>query len=141
MNEDLLTSLGIKVTKQRKVIVEILEASKEPITAEEIYEAIDKEHGINFSTVYRTLSKLAEKEVLTKLGDPGGKLYFELKHKEKVHEHDVECVICHEHIPIKECPMENFSRALNRETGFVVTEHIMQVKGICAKCANEDNKQ
>ncbi len=140
MEQDLLTSLGIKATKQRKVIVSILESSDEPITAEGIYDAIDKEEGINFSTVYRTLSKLAEKGVLTKLGDPGGKLYFELKNKEKAHAHEIECVVCHKRIEITKCPMENFSRTLNKETGFVVTEHSMQVKGICANCAHKNNK-
>ena len=140
MEKDLLLSLGIKATKQRRVILSILEASKQPVTAEEIYEAIDKEEGINFSTVYRTLSKLEEKDVLTKMGDPGEKLYFELKSKEKEHAHEIECVVCHKRIEITKCPMENFSRALNKETGFVVTEHSMQVKGICADCTHKDSQ-
>ena len=140
METDLLLSLGIKSTKQRRVIIGILEKSNEPITAEEIYEAIDKQEKINFSTVYRTLSKLEEKGVLTKLGDPGEKLYFELKSKEKEHAHQIECVVCHKHIEITNCPMENFSRVLNKETGFVVTEHSIQVKGVCANCTDKDKQ-
>lgn len=140
MEKDLLLSLGIKATKQRKVIISILQKSKEPVTAEEIYEAIDKKEGINFSTVYRTLSKLEEKGVLTKLGDPGEKLYFELKSKEKEHAHEIECVVCHKRIEITNCPMENFSRTLNKETGFVVTEHSMQVKGVCANCTHKNDE-
>ncbi len=134
MEKDLLASLGIKVTKQRKIIVAVLEKSKEPITAEEIFEAIDTKEGINFSTVYRTLGTLTEKGVLTRTGVPGGKVYFELKRHQ--HAHEVECVACHKHIVIDECPVENFTRHLNKETGFVVTEHHIEIKGLCAQCAS-----
>ena len=133
MEQDLLASLGIKVTKQRKVIVAILERSKEPITAEEIFGAIDVKEGINFPTVYRTLGTLTEKGVLTRTGIPGGKVYFELKRHQ--HAHEVECVGCHKHIAIDECPVENFSRTLHTETGFVITEHHVEIKGLCAQCA------
>lgn len=138
MKQELLTRLGIKVTKQRKVIVAILEKSKEPITAEEIFSRIGIEEGINFSTVYRTLNTLVEKGALTKTGMPGDKVYFQLKSHQ--HAHEVECLACHKHIVIEACPLENFSRVLNKETGFVVTEHQLQLKGLCADCANPPHK-
>ena len=138
MEQGLLASLGIKVTKQRKVIVAILEKNKEPITAEEIYSCIDVQEGINFSTVYRTLNTLAEKGAVTKTGEPGGKIYFQLK--EHHHAHELECLACHKHIIIDECPVESFSRALNKETGFVVTEHHLQLKGLCADCASHSDR-
>lgn len=138
MKQELLTRLGIKVTKQRKVIVAILEKSKDPITAEEIYSRIEVEEGINFSTVYRTLNTLVEKGALIKTGMPGEKVYFQLRSHQ--HAHELECLACHKHIIIDECPLESFSRVLNRETGFVVTEHQLQLKGLCADCANPSHK-
>lgn len=73
---------------------------------------------------------MAEKGAVTKTGEPGGKIYFQLK--EHHHAHELECLACHKHIMIDECPVESFSRTLNKETGFVVTEHHLQLKGLCA---------
>ena len=47
MTEEFLAHLGIKVTKQRVVIISILEKAKEPITAEEIYEQVEDKEILN----------------------------------------------------------------------------------------------
>lgn len=133
MAEEFLTHLGVKVTKQRLVVIEILEKAKEPITAEEIYDQVEDKELLNYSTVYRTLNTLSEKGALIKTGEPGGKMYFQLKGHH--HTHELECLACHKHIPIEACPVDAFSRAVSKETGFVVTEHYLRIKGLCAECA------
>lgn len=136
MKQDILAHLGIKVTKQRKTIISILEKTSEPVTAEEIYSLIEDKEKINYSTVYRTLNTLSEKGALAKTGVPGGKMYYQLKAHN--HAHEVECVACHKHITIDECPLDTFSRILSKETGFIITEHNLQLKGICPQCANDE---
>nr|WP_302596023.1 Fur family transcriptional regulator [uncultured Cellulosilyticum sp.] len=133
MDEDILVHLGIKVTKQRKIIMEILEGAEQPLTADEIYDKVEDKDTINYSTVYRTLGTLSEKGAVTKAGEPGGKTYYQLKRHN--HAHELECVECHKHITIEQCPLEAFSRMLSKETGFVITEHNLQIKGICPECA------
>lgn len=133
MAEEFLAHLGIKITKQRVAIIELLEQVKEPVTAEQIYEKLKSKELMNYSTVYRTLNTLSEKGALIKTGEPGGKMYFQLKGHH--HEHELECLACHKHITIDACPVEAFSRAVSKETGFVVTEHSLQIKGLCADCA------
>lgn len=135
MVEDFLAHLGIKVTKQRVAVMEILKKAKEPITAEQIYDEVEDKDLLNYSTVYRTLNTLSEKGALIKTGEPGGKMYFQLKGHH--HSHQLECTQCHKHIQIEACPVEAFSRAVSKETGFVVTEHSLQIKGLCAECATE----
>lgn len=133
MTQDFLAHLGIKVTKQRVAVIEILEKAKEPITAEDIYDQLEDKELLNYSTVYRTLNTLCEKGALIKTGEPGGKTYFQLKGHH--HCHELECLACHKHIRIDACPVDAFSRAVAKETGFVVTEHSLQIKGICSECA------
>lgn len=135
MEQSILTHLGVKVTRQRKTIITILERNPEPVTAEEIYQQIGKEEKINFSTVYRTLSTLSEKGAVIKTGAPGGKTYYQLRRS--THEHELECLSCHKHIVIETCPVESISRTLNEETGFVITEHNLQIKGLCSDCAEQ----
>lgn len=136
MAQDFLTQLGIKVTKQRIAIINILERAQSPITAEDIYERLEDKSLLNYSTIYRTLNRLSEKGALVKTGEPGGKMYFQLKVHH--HTHDLECLVCHKHIQIDDCPVDAFSKSVAKETGFVVTEHSLQIKGLCAQCA-EDN--
>ena len=138
MDEDLLVHLGIKVTRQRKMIIEILDHASTPLTADDIYERIEDKDTINYSTVYRTLSLLDEKDAVTNIGEPGGKTYYQLKKHH--HKHQLECVGCHKHITINQCPLEAFSCMLNKETGFVITEHHLQIKGICPECAKNINR-
>lgn len=140
MIEELLAQLGIKVTRQRVTVIEILKKAKEPVTAEEIYDQVEDKEILNYSTVYRTLNTLSEKGALIKTGEPGGKMYFQLKGHH--HSHQLECMECHKQIQIDACPVEAFSRAVSKETGFVVMEHSLQIKGLCADCAanNTDKK-
>lgn len=137
MAEEFLAHLGIKVTKQRIAVIKILENAKEPITAEEIYGQLEGRELLNYSTVYRTLNTLSDKGAIIKTGEPGGKMYFQLKGHH--HGHELECLACHKHITIDACPVEAFSRALSKETGFVVTEHSLQIKGLCADCATHQH--
>lgn len=132
VDKDILGHLGIKVTKQRKTIIAILENAEGPITAEEIYELVEDKEVLNYSTVYRTLGTLCDKGALIKSGEPGGKSYYQLKHFN--HEHEIECVACHKQITIDHCPLDTFSRMLSKETGFVITEHQIQIKGLCPSC-------
>ena len=133
MAEEFLAHLGIKVTKQRIAVIEILKNANEPITAEEIYEQLESKELLNYSTVYRTLNTLSDKGAVIKTGEPGGKMYFQLKSHH--HAHELECLACHKHVIIDACPVDAFSRAISKETGFVITEHLLQIKGLCAECA------
>lgn len=136
MENDILENLGIKVTKQRKIIIAILEEVSEPITAEALYGRIENQEQINFSTVYRTLGMLAEKGAVIKSGEAGGRMYYELKNAVHTHGHEIECTACHKQITIDTCPLDAFSRMLSKETGFVITEHQLQIKGLCPECVS-----
>lgn len=138
MEQDFLAHLGIKVTKQRIAIIEILKKAAAPVTAEDIYGRLENKALLNYSTVYRTLNTLSEKGVLIRTGEPGGKTYFQLKGE--THTHELECLVCHKHIKVATCPVDAFSRAVTKETGFVVTEHSLELKGICAQCAAEEQE-
>ena len=60
-----LLDYGLKSTKTRERILQILDSSKDPLTAEDVYKKIIDEN-INLSTVYRTLSTFADKGIVIK---------------------------------------------------------------------------
>lgn len=131
---ELLVKEGVKRTKHRKAILEILEQSETPLTADEIFFALkEKNTSIWLSTVYRTLEMLTEKEVVLKSTIMGeDKARYELKHDE--HKHRFICVGCHKMIPLMDCPLEEFEKKLKDKMDFDVTGHNLEIYGYCHDC-------
>ena len=64
---ELLKKSGLKVTKQREAILDILLTSPSHLTAEDIYLDLKAQgHDFGLSTVYRTLSSLEEHHIVEK---------------------------------------------------------------------------
>ena len=131
---------GIKWTKQRKDIFEVLKGAKKPVSAHDIYQEILKLNEVdasNFaiSTVYRSLAiffflLLVEKSVL--LGSDTA--VYELT--DGHHKHYAVCLSCHKLVPLKHCPFEHVEHDhMESEDGeFVVTGHKLELYGYCKEC-------
>ncbi|WP_313125395.1 Fur family transcriptional regulator [Proteiniclasticum ruminis] len=133
---EILKKHSIKVTKPRMAIYELLEKEHTGIGADYIYSTLLKEnHSINLSTVYRTLELFEEKNLIQKY-DLGEKKYnFSLiRHG---HHHIVECDSCHKVINL-DCPMKQIEDLITKETGFHLTEHHLELKGICRDCLEKE---
>ncbi len=133
---EILKKHAIKVTKPRVAIYELLEKEHTGIGADYIYSTLLKENlSINLSTVYRTLELFEEKNLIQKY-DLGEKKYnFSLiRHG---HHHIVECDSCHKVINL-DCPMKQIEDLITKETGFHLTEHHLELKGICRDCLEKE---
>lgn len=131
--ENLLKDASLKNTKQRYFILSIIELSKEPVTAEEIYRILQNDNkDINLSTVYRTLSTLSEKNVLLKILKTDGTAAYQLN--DSFHNHYITCYKCHNTVLIDKCPIKDLSERISNDTGYVVTGHSLQLTGKCPKC-------
>lgn len=126
-----LNDFGIKSTKGRKLILNIVENAKEPITAEDIYKQIIDEK-INLSTVYRTLSSLHELHIINKEIDKDGRaLYMIVKND---HKHVLVCTKCGKKIYLKECPYTEINKQIEEDTGFKIEDHNIELYGLCSTC-------
>ena len=77
MERDIWKACALKSTPGRRAVLEVLEESRGPVTAEEVYRRILARGGeagsrTCLSTVYRTLSTLAEKGLLLRSAGPDG---------------------------------------------------------------------
>jgi Fur family ferric uptake transcriptional regulator len=133
-----LKSVGLKNTKHRNSILKILETVESPITAEEIFLELKKQQiAINLSSVYRTLENLVAKEMVLKSNLSGeNKALFELMRTG--HRHRLICSGCKKMIPIEGCPVAEYEKSLQQQTGFRVTGHKLEIYGYCHEC--EPNK-
>ncbi|MBR6664456.1 MAG: transcriptional repressor [Lachnospiraceae bacterium] len=132
---------GIKWTRQRKDVYDVLESASEPLSAVQIYNHIEKhpaEGNYAISTIYRILTTFEEQGMITKttwLGDDS--CVYELKRNS--HTHYAVCLSCHKRIPLHDCPFEHMHDQSHEEEelqagGFTVTGHKLELYGYCSTC-------
>ena len=126
---------GLKWTKQRKKVYDVLLAANEPLSAAQIYNRVERGNedcDYAMSTIYRILASFEEKSLVNKtnwMGD--GTVVYELNRGG--HTHYAVCLECHKRIPLKNCPFAHVH--LEEDTGdFTVTGHKLEVYGYCKDC-------
>lgn len=136
-NENFFKKYGIKNTKQRNIILEILKQEKKPTTAEEIFLKSKKiDDTISLSTVYRTLNIFVSKEIVVKLAVAEDNVsVFELNKID--HEHYLLCVECHKAIEIGHCPLRLYENSLEESTDFDIIGHKLEIYGYCPECRDK----
>lgn len=132
--EERLKSNGLKITKSRKAILDILIRSDQPMAVEQIFVILKEEQiDINLSTVYRTLESLENKELVTKISImDDDRMLFE--YNQLVHRHYLVCVTCKKMISVKNCPLGSYERTLEHETHFNIIGHKLYLYGYCENC-------
>ena len=125
---------GLKITKARTRILEILKESCHPLAAEEIFLGVKSEaEKMNLSTVYRTLETLEETGLITKLGLVDDKKLYE--YHGMGHRHYLVCLGCRQIITIENCPLHEYEKQLEKDTEFAITGHKLYLYGYCKECA------
>lgn len=126
---------GIKWTKQRKCVYDILEQATEPLSAVEIYQRISaagQEESYAVSTIYRILAAFEERQLVNKTTWMGeGTVVYELNRGK--HTHYAVCLECHKRVALPTCPFAHVH--LEQDTGeFTVTGHKLELYGYCKEC-------
>ncbi|PLV57599.1 Fur family transcriptional regulator [Thermotoga sp. SG1] len=116
----------MRMTENRKKILKIVEESKIPLTAEEIY----KKAGVNLSTVYRALKFLEERKLVGSFSVSRGVRYF---FRRDNHYHFMVCERCGKLFPFKECARELID-ALQKKYRFSEESHLFLIYGVCENC-------
>lgn len=126
-----LRSVGLKATPQRLLILTCIASAGRPLTADEIFRLCTPGET-NLSTVYRTLAALGKGGVLSRTLrlDGAAEYYIAGTH----HSHQAVCVCCGRTAELPECPLESLERSMERQTGFLITGHSLELTGICPEC-------
>lgn len=131
----LLKANSLKFTIQREVILETLYKSDEHLTPESLHHLIqdnfpDLKTGI--ATVYRTLALLEESSMVTSLSFGAQGKKYELGAKEH-HDHMI-CTSCGNITEFVDEEIENRQDSIADQLGFKISDHSMQIYGICKNC-------
>lgn len=136
---------GIKWTKQRKRVYEILRDAIEPLSAAQIYARMEgwEQEQYAISTIYRILAAFEENKLVDKTNWMGeGTGVYELKRPG--HVHYAVCLDCHRRIPLEQCPL-HMALPAGHTTGegvhtfaatddFTVVSHKIELYGYCKDC-------
>jgi Fur family ferric uptake transcriptional regulator len=138
--------VGYRMTAGREAILNIMAQSSEHLSAEDIYIKVHAQKpSIGLTTVYRTLELLVNIGMVAKFDFGDGRARFELLQGPK-------CVKYHHHLVCTGCSriieysdfiseeisiLESIQAKLSKRYNFVITNHLVQYFGLCAKCCRE----
>lgn len=123
-------------TKQKQLLLDILHAQA-PLTAMQLYEkAVEQCPTLAKSTVYRNLETMVQRGELCRGFLENGDCFFSVAGSE--HHHYMICRDCNRMQALPMCPMETLGRVTDG-SGFVATDHVVQVYGYCGECAAKHN--
>lgn len=138
-NKEIFKKHGIKNTKQRNIILEILKEAKKPLTAEEIFlQSKEIDENISFSTIYRVLNTFISKDIVNKMAIVEENIsVFELNKID--HEHYLLCIGCNKAIEIGHCPIRTYENSLEEATDFDIIGHKLEIYGYCPECKKKNS--
>lgn len=133
-----LREQGLPVTQQREAVAEIVFASDEHLSVDDIERHLRQEGDrIGKATIYRTLDLLVKSQLVEEhdFGE-GFKRYEHRLSRQPEHEH----LICLECGGVTEFKSEEIGRIKSRvreDHGFVPSRHRLEIYGLCESCRAE----
>jgi len=121
------------MTKQRKLVLNIVENSCEHLTAEEVFFIAKQEMpNIALGTVYRNLNILVEDGMLRRLSIAGHPDRFDNVRVE--HEH----LVCKNCGKLKDFKIEGVKEMLTKVAGTPIENYELNAYYICEECVNQE---
>ncbi len=133
--KSLLKKNNLKFTIQREVILETLYNSDEHLTPESLHHLIQEKYPdlkTGIATVYRTLALLEDSSMVTSLSFGAQGKKYELGAKNH-HDHMI-CTECGNITEFVDEQIEERQHKIADELGFKMSDHSMQIYGVCKKC-------
>ncbi len=128
----LLDAKGLKITRQRIAILDLVIKKETVFSANDIFYDLGGE--IDLATVYRNLQFFCDEKLVREVINKEDRQYFELACVHNPGHPHFYCNSCKKIFCLKE--MKNYYPAkLNPGKRFKVQETMLQFSGICASCA------
>lgn len=129
-----LRDRGYRVTLQREIILEALEALPGHVTADTVYGQIRERYPqVNISTVYRTLELIEQAGLASHTHFDDGVAKWHLA-QERSHQH-LACRRCGREFELDQDVVEPLTRELEARYGFQADLPHFAIVGVCRDCA------
>jgi len=137
---DAFQEQGLRLTRPRRVILQVLSDSPDHLKVAEIHRrALAIDPGIGLASVYRTM------ELLERLGLVRH-VHMNHRHRHYApaaddHGHHLVCNGCGRVVEFSDCQIERLARTLARRTHFVIEGHSIELYGHCPDCRRAPDRQ
>ena len=126
--------VGVRSTRQRSAIVDLLDNTEEFRSAQDLHDELRKRgECIGLTTVYRTLQSLAEVGSVDVLRTDSGESLF--RRCSSGHHHHLVCRHCGFTVEVDGPEVERWSHEVAESNGFVDVSHTVEIFGNCRECA------
>lgn len=129
---DHLSRAGYRITQPRQAILQVLHEHDEGLSPEELHQLGQERYPpLGLVTVYRTLDLLDELGLVRRVhSEERCQRYASAVPQQ----HYLVCSVCHK---VSEFPcggLDPFIEAVQARTGYRVTEHLLELRGVCPAC-------
>ena len=126
--EAVLHEAGLRITKPRRIILEILDEAEGHPDATQIFErAVARDHRISLATVYRTMKALEELGAIQRHAFAGGPARFEQAHAGH-HDHLID-LDTGEVIEFASARIEALQEEIAARLGYEIVHHRLELYG------------
>ena len=137
--EALLRRKGLRMTANRRAILQVLLDAESPLSLEQIQTAGGKHvpdgDAPDFATVFRMMTLLEELKLARKVNLGRALSFYELTDSDHHRDHLV-CTDCGQVTPLEGmCPVERLERQIARKHGFTQLTHSLEFFGLCGDCS------
>lgn len=134
MIEEIFKNKNIKLTKQRRLVYDIVNNSDEDATIKYIIENCSKQ--VDTATIYRIIETFLEKEIFHKKINFDNEIFYEVINND--HIHYINCIKCHKKTKIDECPFSEIEKEICDKEKYTMISHEIEFNGICSECNKKD---
>ncbi|HBS58532.1 MAG TPA: transcriptional repressor [Firmicutes bacterium] len=129
-----LRERGLKVTPQRRAILEALRNLDQSATALEVWDQVRRSFpDMSLDTVYRNLNMLTDIGMIGIVNLRGGEASrFEMERGR--HHHHLICLKCGDTVCLEFCPIDEHDVAAAERHGYKVVGHAVELYGYCPGC-------
>ena len=132
--EDYIVQNKLKITKQRRAVLNAFIECENHVSAEELYNLVTAiEPKVGLATVYRTLALLIQSGLASELDFGDGQKRYEHKYMHIHHDHMI-CTECGKIIEFNHPLIEKFQEEVASRNGFTITSHKLDMFGLCSQC-------
>ncbi len=133
---DYLRSKGLKLTRQRETILRAFLEGQKHVAIDELLQQTRALHsGIGHATVYRTMRLFVEAGIAHEHSFGDGPAQYEPATPGEDDHHDhIICTACSRIIEFENDEIEALQDEVAQKHGFILTDHRMQLFGICSEC-------
>ncbi len=130
----ILSQKGHRLSEPRKQVIELLQQSKVALTPQQIHQALQQKNcKLGLVSVYRTLELLTELGLVTVVYDPQLNPGYMLS--TLGHHHHIVCQGCHKAFEFAGSnDIDQLIKRVEKETSFQVSDHLLQLFGLCPDC-------